>query len=289
MAQRTWVLGGGGARGAAQVGVLLGLFEAGVEPPSALVGASVGALNAAGIAAYPTLGGAQLLHQIWLSDLARGVFQAHPVGIIWSRLRGRRVSALPAANVYKLLRRQEELTGFTTFEQLALPLTVVATDIGLGAPALFKAGPLLPALQASTAIPGIFPGVDINGREFLDGGIVQNTPFPVAFAAGAREVLAISLMAGGELESAPLNWGVLMARTLQLALHHHMLSDYERLKDSGRLVVLCPVSAPTEGWEMGKAHVDAVIESARQATLDLLSRRGSRLFRHSGIHYLHLH
>ncbi|TMD77545.1 MAG: patatin-like phospholipase family protein, partial [Chloroflexi bacterium] len=52
-ARRTWVLGGGGARGAAQVGVLQALFEANVEPPAAVVGTSVGALNGASIAAYP--------------------------------------------------------------------------------------------------------------------------------------------------------------------------------------------------------------------------------------------
>ena len=54
-ARRTWVLGGGGARGAAQVGVLQALFEANIEAPAAVVGTSVGALNGASIAAYPSL------------------------------------------------------------------------------------------------------------------------------------------------------------------------------------------------------------------------------------------
>ena len=63
-ARRTWVLGGGGARGAAQVGVLQALFEAGVEAPAAIVGTSVGALNGASIAAFPSLAGAMMLDRM---------------------------------------------------------------------------------------------------------------------------------------------------------------------------------------------------------------------------------
>ena len=282
------MLGGGGARGAAQVGVLMALFEAGLEPPAAVVGASVGALNGAIIAAYPSLGGAAMLRQTWLSKLARDVFSAHPVGILLSRLRGARLAALPAANLQRLIERQLSLVGIADFEQLRLPLSVVATDLGAGLPHVFKTGPLAPVLQASTAIPGVFPPVQIEGREYLDGGIVDNTPLDVAVGAGARHVLAISLMAGGEYEARGRSWGSLIARTLQLALHHRMLSDYERLRDRGTIVVLCPVLGPTQGWDMRPQRVEAMIEGARQAAAGLLRSRGSRLFKRSGIHHLEL-
>jgi len=62
---------------------------------------------------------------------------------------------------------------------------------------------------------------------------------------GAKEILAISLMGGGEYEAAPRSLPELIARTLQLSLHHQMLSDYERLRDRARIVVLCPITAPT--------------------------------------------
>src|SRR5262249_56194269 len=100
---RTWVLGGGGARGAAQVGALLGLFEAGVEPPGRLIGVSVGALNGAVIAAYPSLSGAEMLRELWLSRLAREVFRVHPLGFVLSRLRGGGLAAMPASNVPRLI------------------------------------------------------------------------------------------------------------------------------------------------------------------------------------------
>ena len=287
-ARRTWVLGGGGARGAAQVGVLQALFEANFEAPAAIVGTSVGALNGASIAAYPSLAGTMMLREVWMSRPALSVFQAHPLGLVVSGIRRDQLSAFPQQNVRRLIDRAQALTGVTTFEQLRIPLAVVATDLNAGKPAVFRSGALTPALLASTAIPGVFPMVRINDREHLDGGVVENTPLNIAIDDGAREILAISLMAGGEREAAPTGFGELIARTLQLSLHHQILSDYERLRDRCRIVVFCPVTAPTATWEMKREHLEQVMEQSRVAMAALLRERGGRLFRHSGIHYLPL-
>ena len=287
-ARRTWVLGGGGARGAAQVGVIQALFEAGVEAPAAIVGTSVGALNGASIAAFPSLAGAMMLREVWLSRQAAAVFEAHPLGVIISGLRRDLLSVMPQQNVRNLINRAEALTGITTFEQLRTPLAVVATDMNAGKPAVFRSGELARALLASTAIPGVFPSVRIDDREHLDGGVVENTPLNVAVDDGAREILAISLMAGGEYEQRPSSLPELIARTLQLSLHHQMLSDFERLRERARIVVLCPITAPTATWVMRRQHVEAVMDAARKSTVELLRQRGSRLFRHSGIHYIPL-
>src|SRR5438046_3582318 len=236
-ARRTWVLGGGGARGAAQVGVLQALFEANIEAPAAIVGTSVGALNGASIAAYPSLAGTMMLREVWMSRPALSVFQAHPLGLLVSGIRRDQLSAFPQQNVRRLIDRAQALTGVSTFEQLRVPLAVVATDLNAGKPAVFRSGELTPALLASTAIPGVFPSVVIGGREHMDGGVVDNTPIDIAIGDGAKEVLAISLMAGGEHEKVPDSWPGLIARTLQLSLHHQMLSDYERLRDRARIVV----------------------------------------------------
>jgi NTE family protein len=282
------VLGGGGARGAAQVGALLALFEAGLEPPARIVGASVGALNGATLAAYPTLGGAGMLRELWLSPQARGVFRAHPLTVVLTRLRSGSLTALPAANVKRIIDRAIQLIGIENFEELRVPLHVVATDIGAGRPHVFSGGALAPALQASTAIPGVFPAVEIDGARYLDGGIVDNMPISLAVEQGAREVLGIELMAGGELERHPRNWPNLMARTLQLTLHHRMLADFERLRHSARVVVLCPVLAPEVGSDMRPEPVETLIEATRAATRQLLAAQGRRLFRQSAIHYLQL-
>ena len=104
-ARRTWVLGGGGARGAAQVGVLQALFEANIEAPAAVVGTSVGALNGASIAAYPSLAGTMMLREVWMSRPALSVFQAHPLGLVVSGIRRDQLSAFPQRNVRRLIDR----------------------------------------------------------------------------------------------------------------------------------------------------------------------------------------
>ncbi len=268
--------------------MLQGLFEAGVDPPGSIVAVSVGALNGSAIAAYPSLAGVHMLRELWVSPQALAVFRAHPLGVILSGLRRQQVSALPQTNVRRLVERAESLTGFTKFEQMRLPLAVVATDYNSGRRAVFRSGDLTPALLASTAIPGVFPSVVIDGRQHMDGGVVDNTPLDIAIDDGAREVIAISLMAGSEHESVPNSWPELIARTLQLTLHHQMLSEYERLRDRARMTVICPVTSPTATWQMKRQHIEAVMEASRDATVALLARRGSKLFRHSGIHYLEL-
>src|SRR5207237_5770016 len=144
-ARRTWVLGGGGARGAAQVGVLQALFEANVEAPAAIVGTSVGALNGASIAAYPSLAGTMMLREVWMSRPALSVFQAHPLGLLVSGVRRDRLSAFPQRNVRRLIDRAQALTGVTTFEQLRLPLAVVPTHLSGDKQEVFMSGHTTPA------------------------------------------------------------------------------------------------------------------------------------------------
>jgi NTE family protein len=280
------VLGGGVGRGAAQVGVLLALFEYGLEPPERVIGVSVGALNGTVVAAYPSLAGTEMLREIWLSRQARDVFRTHPLNIVWSRIIGTTVAALPASNVTRLIERALQLCGVADFEDLKLPLDVLATDINAGRPHVFASGPLLPALRASTAIPGVFPAVEIEEHGYLDGGIVDNMPISLAVEKGAREVVGIGLVAGGELDHQPMGWAELVGRTLQLSLHHRMLSDYERLRDRTKLVLLCPVLEPAEGMDMRRDHVEAMIDGVREATLRLLREQGRRMFARSAIHYI---
>ncbi len=268
------------------MGVLLALFEAGVTPPERLIGVSVGALNAVVIAAYPSLAGAHMLREIWLSKPAADVFRGHPLSLLMTRMRTQGVSVLPARNVARVIDRSVQLTGTDTFEELKVPLQVVATNLHSGTSRVFDSGPLRIALQASTAIPGVFPPVDINGHGYLDGGIIDNLPISLAADSGAREILAISLMAGGEVDRLPGNWAELLARTLQLALHHRALSDFERLKRRVRLLLFCPVLRPEQGLDMQRAHIEEMIEAARQATTQLLQDAGRTLFRRSAVHYL---
>jgi NTE family protein len=282
-----WVLGGGGARGAAQLGVIQALLDSGMSPPTAIFGTSVGALDGAVIAAQPNVVGAELLHGLWLSKPAREVFHLHSLGVILSRLAGQ-LGILSAGPVRALVEEFESATGCAGFEDLRIPLRVVATDLVAGCPVVFRSGLLAPALMASAAIPGVFPPVTVGGRVCADGGIIDNAPISIAVQEGYGRILVIGLMAGGELEEAPSSWTELLARTLQLSLHHRLLSDFQRLREQARIVVICPITRPRAAWDMRLSHVESLIVRSHEAARHLLARRGSALFDRSAIHYLDL-
>jgi NTE family protein len=268
------------------VGALLAFFEYGLEPPDRLIGVSVGALNGCVVGAFPSLAGAEMLRELWLSPAVRDVFRTHPLNVVWSRLVGGTVAALPASNVSRVIERALQLCGVDDFRDLKVPLDVLATDINAGRPYVFTSGPLLPALRASTAIPGVFPALEMEGRGYLDGGIVDNMPISLAVERGSREILGVGLMAGAELDRKPMGWAELMGRTLQLSLHHRMLSDFERLRDRAKVVLLCPILGPGDGLDMRRDHLEATIDGVRDATLRLLREQGRRLFARSAIHYV---
>jgi len=98
---------------------------------------------------------------------------------------------------------EEFLGDITTFAELAIPLAVVTTDIATGRVHVVGSGPLLPALLASAAVPGIFPAVELDGRALYDGGVVANVPMRQAVAMGARSLIVLDCAFPGRLPAAP--------------------------------------------------------------------------------------
>jgi NTE family protein len=267
--------------------VVQALYENGIEPPTSIFGASVGALDGAVLASRPGSAGADLLEQMWLSDAARDVFRFHTVNAILARFSGH-LGILSPEPLKRLIAKFQWLTGCARFEDLQVPLQVVATDVIAGRPIVFRSGELAPALLASAAIPGVFPPVVVDGQYCSDGGVVDNMPIGLAVSEGYGRVLAIGLMGVSTIGARPASWSELLARTLQLTLHQRLLSDFERLKSTSRIVVICPLTPPQAAWDMKPSHVESLIEQARAATNDLLDGVGGALFRRSAIYYLDL-
>lgn len=185
-----FVLSGGGVLGAIQVGQLRALIEAGIEP-DLLVGTSVGALNAAAIAADPSTESVDRLADIWRSVRTEDLFPGSRVQRAVKLVR-RSDHLYPNHGVRRLIDR----IGARTFEELAKPLVVVAASLRDGKEVGFTAGPLTPALLASTALPGVFPPVMVNGELHIDGGVVNHTPISQAVAMGATKLYVLTC--GGE-------------------------------------------------------------------------------------------
>lgn len=175
------VLCGGGSRGAVEIGFYRALVEMGV-PIDLIVGSSIGALNGAFIAAGVSV---NEIYELWRSVSFRDIF-----GLNWRAL----LNPRKADSIYdnrKLRRFLERHLPARRFEDLRMPLTIVATDLETGECVRLEQGDLIEAVLASVAVPGLLPPVRIEGRRLFDGGIANNLPFDVAVEKDATVILAM--------------------------------------------------------------------------------------------------
>ena len=172
-----FVLSGGGNQGISQVGMLRALLERGIVP-DVLIGTSAGSLNAAAIARDPTLGGVELLEEVWLGVDSDLLFPGGRLQRVWNVLR-RDDHLIPNRGLVEVLRRTDPPE---TFADLSLPMRVVTCDLESGEEVVLAGGPLIPALLASCALPGIFPPVRHDGHVLVDGAVVNSVPISHALA-----------------------------------------------------------------------------------------------------------
>jgi NTE family protein len=161
-------------------------MEAG-QHPDRLYGTSAGALNAAWLAAEPTLEGLEALARLWTVVKRRDVFPLSAPRAI-AGFAGRKDHLVSSTALAKWLRSTALLRRL---EDGVLPLTVVATDLETGEEVLLERGPAVPALLASSAMPGVFPPVRLGGRWLIDGSVVSDTPVGPAVRAGADRVFIL--------------------------------------------------------------------------------------------------
>jgi NTE family protein len=181
-----FVLGGGGVMGAHEVGMLQALAEAGVRPELVL-GTSVGALNGVFVAAHADPAEAvPELAAVWREGVAAEAF----AGSLFGRVR---TLARSGTHLHsnEPLRQLLEALPVERIEDLALPFQCVAASIERAAAHWFTAGPIVPAVLASAAVPGLLPPVRVGDEHFFDGGLVHSIPVGRALELGARTVYVL--------------------------------------------------------------------------------------------------
>ncbi|MBC7342447.1 MAG: patatin-like phospholipase family protein [Clostridia bacterium] len=269
------VLGGGGMKGAAHIGIIQGLEERGIRP-DLIVGTSAGSI--VGCLYASGMGTAQLVNlyanaqpdrvadydRKWAAVATQPVLMRllrWPLGL----LKGNKVEAV----FFRLL-------GDKTFDQLTMPCAAVAVDINSGEMVVFAPGQLvssrrhyLPpevvfitrarvaeAIRASISIPGLFAPKEMQGRMLVDGGLVDNTPADVARWLGAEKVIAVDLGFQARLKPADNILEVLIqsADVMGRRITEIVTGTYADL-------VLRPISEPVSLWEFGK--VPALVEAGR--------------------------
>ncbi len=181
-----FVLGGGGVLGAAEVGMLQALLERGIRP-DLVVGTSVGAINGALVAADPTPSAVDRLRQVWEELASTRVFAGSVFARVGTLVRTR-THLHPREPLRDLLAAHLPVPAFA---DLAVPFQCVAASIERAAEHWFTDGPLLDAVLASCAVPGLLPPVAIDGEHYLDGGLVHSIPVGRAVALGAATVYVL--------------------------------------------------------------------------------------------------
>jgi NTE family protein len=180
-----FVLGGGGVMGAHEVGMLWALSEAAIKP-DVVVGTSVGAINGAFVAADPA-GAAERLSELWHGARLQRTFS----GTLLSRTARLARSKTHLHSIEPLRAMLEEALPAADFADLGLPLHCVAASIERARARWFSSGPLVPAVLASCAVPGLLPAVEVDGEHYFDGGLVHSIPVGRAIELGASTIYVL--------------------------------------------------------------------------------------------------
>jgi NTE family protein len=255
-----FVFTGGGSLGAVQVGMLRALTAYGVRPDF-LVGSSVGAVNAAYFAADASNEGVRRLEAIWLGLRRADVFPATWAralrGLLWHR--DHLVDPMP------LRRLLERHIPYQWLEDAAIPCHVIATDVLDGSDVRLSTGPVITAVLASAAIPGVFPPVPVGDRLLVDGAAASRSALSVAVALGATRIVVLPTGYACALATPPKGAGPIALHSLSLLVAGWLASDVERLKGAADIVVvprLCPLSIPPYDF----SHAAELIERAADST-----------------------
>jgi NTE family protein len=171
-------LGGGGAKGLAHIPMLEALDAMDIRPymiAGTSIGAIIGALYAAG------LSGARLralIEQFLVTerDTAQQLIPM-PRSLRWLDFIDPTLAEGGLLDSTDFIAFLGETITARDFDDLEIPLKVVATELWSGEPVVLEAGALLPALQASMAVPGVFPPVQHKGKQLIDGGVASPLPY----------------------------------------------------------------------------------------------------------------
>ena len=218
---------GGGARGAAHIGVLLELERLSIRPAlitGTSIGGMVGVLWGAGLNAFQVSTHLQQMRILQMFSLP-----------------GQQPSLSGHRKIERLL---IQAIGRITFADLDLPVSVVATDLISRQSIVLNEGDVLPAILATIAMPTLLPAVALGPWHLVDGGLLNNTPYDVAYDQGATHVIAVDLTNSAPY-TPPTN-----------------TSLFSRLGQSMR----APQTDPL--WQLATVIFDIVTESSLNARID---------------------
>ena len=227
------VLPGGGSRGAAEVGLYRAVVELGFRIDF-IVSSSIGAVNGALIAAGLT--------PKELEDRWRALRTKDVIGSRWQFLR----LFTGASSVFSnrsLRQLLQELLPVHSFSELRIPLVIVTTDLETGETVVLRAGHLVEAILASTALPGFFPPILWQERKLVDGGLSNNVPIDLAVEQGAGRVIGMVCGCARGLPDRP-NFITVLGQSFSLAINARFRCDARLYQPRVEMQILQPCLEP---------------------------------------------
>jgi NTE family protein len=245
------------------------LLEEGIRP-DLVVGVSIGAWNGAWLARRPELEWVEKLDALW-----RQVTRASLDMVWWRAARNmvrRRSSLYEGGGLSRLVAQHLQESNF---EDLEVPLHLVSIDLTTGRKAVFSKGRLAPAVLASSAVPGVFPPVVVDGHQHVDGGMVDPTGLDTALDLGARRIFVLDSGYAGRLQ-APLNsMNTIVDHAFQVAAQHRTELTIRRAGRSVEIIHLRP-SAGFLKHSMDFASTPEYLEAGYRHALERLGPLRSR-------------
>jgi NTE family protein len=248
-----FVMSGGASLGSIQAGMLQALYERDIIP-DVIVGTSVGAINAAYIASRPqTRATADELADVWRDVRRPEVFPFNPLTALLG-VTGRNF-VVRNGPLRRLIAGQLE---FDQLEDAPIPLHLVAVDLFSGRERRLSHGPALDAILASAAIPGVFPPVDWEDTELIDGGVANNTPISHAVELGCDTIYVLPTATSCPLPNEPHSALAMAVHAMSVLVHQRLVADIEKFRGAARLVVL-PAPCPAGIQPTDFSHADELI------------------------------
>ena len=282
------VLGGGGARGAAHIGVLK-VLERERVPIAYVAGTSMGAIIGAmySMGYSPDEMEAVIAKIDWKEMLADDPARLDlpmrrkddslryllnfRLGVRDGKIQMPR-GAIQGQKLLMLLRRLYlPVWERTSFDDFPIPFRCVGTDIGLGEPVIFDSGDVALAVRASVSVPVAFAPIRVNGRLMVDGGIVNNVPYDVVKDMGADAVIAVDvgaeLLSDEELNS-PIAITMQMINAVTQKLTNQILATMQPtdllIKPELGDISSARFDRSIETVPLGEAAAEAIVEKLRR-------------------------
>jgi len=274
--KRAWVLGGGGLRGASEVGMAKALAKRSLQP-DLIVGTSIGSLNGAVLASAPIEESTVRLTNMWEQMEASSVFSESIIKRV-----GQLLNHWTHFHSNEPLRRLVEAwVPYVKLEQAHVAIQTCAALVETSSEHWFTEGNVIDAVLASCALPGVLPPVRINNQHFIDGGVVNSIPVSRAIELGAKEIFVLHV---GHIDD-PLKpprhpWDVAMV-SFEIARRHRFHRELDAVSDNVTVHVMPTGKTPGRYNDMAKLRYN--YDKAIRIQIDTAEEAGNKFLDELGL------